>query len=162
MQHYLISVCRNSQALSRLHSKRAVHDRALSTDRDPRARSGARTSARTGEGAGLRGGPTATAKSRSPVCGAEEPDRTSAAALAQTEIRARAILTRGHGPEPETAGAVPENQITPTGSSCDLRDRKKKRESESQKPACSKSLQGRSHIKTEFFNSHRRYHQLIV
>src|SRR5215472_13288404 len=141
-------VCRHAKALPRLRPKSTVHDRALSTDRDPRARSGTRTSARAGEGSGLRGGPTATSKSRSTVCGAEEPDRTAAAALAKTEIRARAVLAGGHGPEPQTAGAVSEKEITPTGSDCNLSERKKEGKLTTPRR---KSVQGQSHTQNRLF-----------
>ncbi|HYL46448.1 MAG TPA: hypothetical protein VEU52_05440, partial [Candidatus Limnocylindrales bacterium] len=64
-----------------------------------------------------------------------------------------------HGPKPQTAGPVSENEISATGSGCDLRKGEKRREQESQQHPRRKSLQAQSHIKTMFFNSHRRYHK---
>jgi len=151
-------VRRYPQALPRLPAKSAVHNRAVSADRDPRARSGAQTSARTGEGSGFRRSPTATAENRSTVCGAEEPDRAATAALAPKEIRARAVLPGGHGPEPETAGAVPEKEIPPTGSGRDLREGEKERTKAYNLPA-GNHFRGRVTYKPEFFNSHSPCHK---
>ena len=111
----------HAEALSRLPAKSAMHERPLSADRDPCPRTGATTGTRAGDPAGLRGSATPTPKSRSTVCGVEEPDRTAQGALAENQACSRTVLSRGYSPEPETTGPLPKIEISRISHGAGLR-----------------------------------------
>jgi hypothetical protein len=46
-------------------------------------------------------------KSRSSVCGVEEPNRPASCTTTSAEVRSRAVLPGGHRSEPETASSLP-------------------------------------------------------
>jgi transposase len=73
----------------------AVHVRSLSPDRGSHPRSSAAAGPRLGKNACLRDIAARSQKSRSPVRGVEEPDRTAPCTTASDEVRSRAVLPGG-------------------------------------------------------------------
>ena len=98
-------------------------------------------------------GTTAEEESRSPVRGTEEPDRTTSPAPAEIEICAGAILPGSGGAEHQAFGAIPQptDNAGPAGHRVAWGVRKRESGTLTQKFA----------LLSEFFNTHRRLHQLL-
>ena len=98
-----VTLPRDAGKVSRLRAKGSVHDRPLPPDNCAHQRIRPATSSRKNQTSGLRNCATPTAKSRSVVCRAQEPDRTAACSLAQDEVCSRTILSCRRRSELETA-----------------------------------------------------------
>ena len=142
----------NPQTLWCVCAKSAMHQRPFSISEHPPA--GTRPATRPGVSQHTRvcQGTTTEEESRSFVCGTQEPDRTTSPAPAEVEICAGAVLPGSGGAEHQASGAIPQptNHAGPAGHRVAWGS-KRARERNTHPKNCSLS---------EFFNTHRRLHQL--
>src|ERR1700728_1119942 len=129
-----------------------MHQRPFSVTEYPPARSRPATRARVSQHARVCSRPATEKEGGSTIRRTEESNRAASPASAEIEVCAGAVLPGGSCAEPQTLGAVPQ----PTASLNGSRHLEKKRgttrhHSHAQRKAASN---------TEFFNSHRRFHQL--
>jgi hypothetical protein len=83
---------------------------------NPHERNSSATSARSPDDTGVRTCPTTAEEGRGAVRRTKESHRSSSPALAQAEVRPRAVLPGGHCPKHQTIGPVPlpNNDTTDT------------------------------------------------
>src|ERR1700686_5235715 len=85
-----------------------MHQCCLPEPHHPPERTSPATRKGVGEHARIRPCPAAKKEGGSLVRGTEESDRAASLALAQAEVRARAILPGSSGPEHQATGALPQ------------------------------------------------------
>ena len=99
---------RDPQTVWRLRTKTAMHRRGFSLSSHPHGRTSPATRTRVGEDSGVRQSAATKKEGGSLVRGTQEPDRAASLALAQTEVRAGAVLPGSGCPEHQAPGAVPQ------------------------------------------------------
>src|SRR6201987_3633320 len=85
-----------------------MHQRSVSLSGHSHGETRPATCPRVGQHARVHPRTATKKKSRSPVCGTEESDRTASLAPAQTEVRAGAVLPGSSCTEHQETGAVPQ------------------------------------------------------
>jgi hypothetical protein len=111
-----VRLYRNSQEVRSVPTEIPVHDRTVPVSCHPHERNSSATCARSPDDTGVRTCPTTAEEGRGAVRGTQESHRSSSPALAQVEVRPRAVLPGGHRPEHQTSGTVPQPDNNTTGT----------------------------------------------